>query len=553
MPAPNPWSLSTSRKVGGQVQPTVDSDNTQSQSQTIGPNVDDSDEEITNATPRTGDESLEEDAQRSKNVKLGKVPASKRRFTVDFNDKEDMILYTVGDTEDDDQQEVAVTGKENFAEAVGGANGDWYEGVQNTLRDTRVVIRDFASQIKALQEQNQHTQTAHDLVREKYISLRAKARETGNKLAANESDMSRMRQLRDRYRQSTKDLEEQNKALKLELAKATQNRPQGLYDSDEEPAQLGGSLGAQASLASAKIQDAVAPGHNKNYPDAPVFDGNRAKWEQWKLHVLSKFKQSAFWFPTEEYKIDYIRDKCTLQAFTVIQPRISPLSDNPYESHEQVLADLEENFGTHDKQAQAEADMQSPGFAMRSKDKYESFDTFHTRFAAAIAPLGYSDDHKMRDLKRYISPDLRAQVTNGLKSSSYREFVVRLRTCDLEMRQNSAFEAQAKAVQSSRGNEGRGGRGDNSRSRGGRGRGRGGSSGTPREGFSWPPHVLAQIQKKKLCNKCLKPGHFAKDSDAPCRGDKQLTVGEAEARLSAVGIEFELEAAPTVPSTDSEN
>ena len=78
--------------------------------------------------------------------------------------------------------------------------------------------------------------------------------------------------------------------------------------------------------------------------------------------------------------------------------------------------------------------MQSLGFAMRSKDKYESFDTFYTRFAAAIAPLGYLDDHKMRDLKRYISPDLRAQVMNGLKSSSYREFVVRLRTCDLEMR-----------------------------------------------------------------------------------------------------------------------
>ena len=61
-----------------------------------------------------------------------------------------MILYTVGDTKDDNQQEVVVIGKENFVEAVSRVNSDQYKGVQNTLRDTRVVIRDFTSQIKAL-------------------------------------------------------------------------------------------------------------------------------------------------------------------------------------------------------------------------------------------------------------------------------------------------------------------------------------------------------------------------------------------------------------------
>lgn len=99
----------------------------------------------------------------------------------------------------------------------------------------------------------------------------------------------------------------------------------------------------QAASLQAKIQDAVALGHNKNYPDAPVFDGDRAKWEQWELSILSKFKQSAFWFASGECKIDYIRDKCTAQAFIGIQPRISPVSDNCYETYERVLADLAEN------------------------------------------------------------------------------------------------------------------------------------------------------------------------------------------------------------------
>ena len=59
----------------------------------------------------------------------------------------------------------------------------------------------------------------------------------------------------------------------------------------------------------------------------------------------------------EKYKIDYIRDKCTLQAFTVIEPRILLILDNPYMTYEEVLANLEENFSTYDKKAQAEADI----------------------------------------------------------------------------------------------------------------------------------------------------------------------------------------------------
>ena len=52
--------------------------------------------------------------------------------------------------------------------------------------------------------------------------------------------------------------------------------------------------------------------------------------------------------------------------------------------------------------------MQALNFPMRSRDKNELFDIFYTRFAIAIVPLGYSEDHKIRDLRRYISADLRS-------------------------------------------------------------------------------------------------------------------------------------------------
>ena len=253
--------------------------------------------------------------------------------------------------------------------------------------------------------------------------------------------------------------------------------------------------------------------------------------------------------------MDYIHNKCTIQAFTVIQPHISPKAEYPYENHKQVLANLEENFGTHDKLAQAKADMQSPTFPIRSKDKNKSFDAFHSRFAATIAPLRYSDNHKIRDLKRYIMPELRDKITNGSRAGSYKEYITQLHTCDLEMKQNSALNTQAKATQSIRGNGGRGGQNNNSR-RGGRGRGRGGSSSTPRSDRQmWPPYVLAQIQKKKLYIKCLKPNHFAKDSNAPCKGNRQLTNKEVETRLASISIDYKVKdkGEGRTAGTDSEN
>ncbi len=533
-------------------------DQSESQSQTVDFDMHDSDDEAIQKAQGLVDDLEDERIRSVKNAKKGKTP-TRRRFTVDFNEMDDAILYRVTGDEDNDFEQVASAGQERFVDVVGTNAEDWFEGLQDAVKSTRATVRDFASQLKTLGEENEALRADANTVKEKYTLSKTKLKEIEGRLAASESDAIRIRQLRDKYRESSRILQDQNKILTMQLKKATQGQPQDPYDSDEEPT---GPVQPRIRTTQATLdaQDTVAPGRNKNYPDAVVFDGDRAKWEQWKSHILSKFKQSAYWFPTEEYKIDYIRDKCTLQAYSVIQPRISPKSEDPYVTHEQVLADLEENFGDHDKKGQAEADMQAPGFPMRAKDRNESFDTFHTRFAATIAPLGYSEDHKIRDLRRYISADLRQQVTNGVKPGSYREFVSRLRTCDLEMRQNASLDAQAKALQGNRGSqgnrgEGRGGRGDNRGSRGNRGRGRGGRGGSnpswSAEKHSWPPHVFTQIQKKGLCLKCLKPNHWATE----CKSEKQLTLTEAESRLAAAGIEHEIEAKPDTPApaTESEN
>ena len=71
---------------------------------------------------------------------------------------------------------------------------------------------------------------------------------------------------------------------------------------------------------------------------------------------------------------------------------------------------------------------------MRSKDKNKSFNIFHTRFIIVIILLRYSKDYKIRDLRRYIFTNLRSQVINRVKPLLYRDFIIRLRTYNLEIR-----------------------------------------------------------------------------------------------------------------------
>ena len=85
----------------------------------------------------------------------------------------------------------------------------------------------------------------------------------------------------------------------------------------------------------------VPQGSNKHYPDVPDFYGDSTKWEAWQLHLDAKFRASAMLFPTEQSRIDYIRDRCKLTAFDVIKARCHPSRGNPYNTTHEILADLD--------------------------------------------------------------------------------------------------------------------------------------------------------------------------------------------------------------------
>lgn len=136
--------------------------------------------------------------------------------------------------------------------------------------------------------------------------------------------------------------------------------------------------------------------NNRNYPDVPDFYGDKAKWDSWECHLDTKFRQDAVLFPTEHDKMDYIRDHCKSIAFDVIKARADPVhTENPYTTSREMIEELHGMFGNFYVFVECDAESQNLGFARGVNKKTKTFDEFHARFSATVAPLGYSETSKI--------------------------------------------------------------------------------------------------------------------------------------------------------------
>lgn len=156
-------------------------------------------------------------------------------------------------------------------------------------------------------------------------------------LAKKVKDKERLRQLRDKYRSEAYELREKAKALQDKLDDLTSNDKipdhNLVIDSDVEdnspsqpqssprPTPVATNRFTSASKSQTSFSTAgstIEVGKNKKCPDVPLFYGNgdnREKWEGWRLHLESKFRQSAILYTCEQDKIDYIRDPLQRHSF----------------------------------------------------------------------------------------------------------------------------------------------------------------------------------------------------------------------------------------------
>ncbi|KAF6238241.1 hypothetical protein HO173_003521 [Letharia columbiana] len=217
-----------------------------------------------------------------------------------------------------------------------------------------------------------------------------------------------------------------------------------------------------------------------------------------------------------------------------------------------MIDELDNMFGTYDKIAKSNAEIFDPKFGMGVTDKKESFEDFYARFSAAIAPLGFTDVHKISNLKRLISTRLRYRIS-GQPFGTFRELVIFLRALDMDLRAvDNASGPKSKEETNKTGN-GRGNSTPSNNQRNTSSTGR--NNGTTTEnshtrGYKYPKPLVDRIRKEGRFFKCLKTGHRSSDDSAPCKNADPLTKEQVDVVLKAVGVE---ENVPAELPQESEN
>ena len=128
----------------------------------------------------------------------------------------------------------------------------------------------------------------------------------------------------------------------------------------------------------------------------------------------AKFRASALLYPTQQSRIDYIRDHCKSTAFDVIKARCLDTT-NPYVTPEEVLKDLNNIYSEFDAYETADARLHDPDFHIT----IETFEEFLAKYTATIAPLQLRESQQISNLTRTITYKLRKQITNGIKPTSF--------------------------------------------------------------------------------------------------------------------------------------
>ena len=226
-------------------------------------------------------------------------------------------------------------------------------------------------------------------------------------------------------------------------------------------------------------------------------------------------------YTCEQDKIDYIRDHCKNTAFEVIKAKANPTSANAYVTSSEIIQDLENMFGEFDKVAKSDALLHDPKFGMAVANPKETFDLFLARFTSAIAPLDFTDRHKISNLRRTLSERLRFKMADGTTYTSFSQYVSRCRQCDLDLCQADGF---------------------STRNRSDKSKGFGLRPNTPESPTENPisrhdkelslyrsGYLKERLIKEGRCFKCGKRGHRATDIDAQCQGqsavpDEQLSL-----------------------------
>ena len=436
----------------------------------------------------------------------------------------------------DDGQTVLIRTAHELGEDVLNHPDTWYIGIQGLLLERNNALEEFEEGQKTIFELRKEAKETEDTLIQEEENRQFLLDETKKAL----TNVSRLRIARDRWYKKAQELDQENNNLKEEIArikKAERIRANSVDSFDSPPTRSCRTRSPirtdrthvsdprrrsrSPTLTLTKITDRSI---NKRYPDPPVFSGEDTTVEEyrgWKLHVYAKIRHSAGEFPTEQAKIDYVRDRCKKAAFDAIYERSDLANDHPYLSLDEMFEDLDHEFMEENERDLCDMKIHDPNFQMGVYKKDETLEEFIKRFRRTIRPLKMDEYQKINAFNRNMSSRLQSKFEDGSTYKTLAEFLTKVKRADLQM------QAHGKGTSAKHDKDGK----DDKKGKSKEGpKGKGKTLSGPRR----PPEVFKRLAKEGICIKCGVKGHTSRDKDAPCKNSVALTDAEIIAKLSAL-------------------
>lgn len=269
---------------------------------------------------------------------------------------------------------------------------------------------------------------------------------------------------------------------------------------------------------------------NNKWKDIDKFSGKENEdLDMWIESALTKFRQSYELFPDEWSKIEYLRAACTDRALVCIRNRAVESAANHYVLADELFQDLQTSFGLIDKQSAALAELHSGKLQQRDN---EPFGEWLARFEDKAARAGLVDRSKMFQAVTNLNPRMKACATNaGFSEESWPQFVRRMQQS--EVLKNLAYGKKS-------GNKEDNKKSENTKSSSS-------SSRKPTDNANRrPAKEFAIVKAKKVCVRCLKPGHLPGKDNQPdsCKNNPPATM---PAEWLAMSVEEPTSSADAAP------
>ena len=469
----------------------------------------------------------------------------------DGNPTSTILIYTYeGDDsfyDEDDNVIDIVEDKDKLVESVANHPEAWFTAISKYLdatdslrEDARIFNereQDHVREIEELREATQACERNHSNLGQRVLdseSTIAKAREMVARLRTERSDARQ-----DNKSKAAKIKEQQQTIALLQEALNEAQRSKKKFkkqvrsdfdpsddSSSDESANEGehkikresrGAAGAYSKsdtpFAALTPTTADPNAHNPRYPDISDYHGKPSEdLEQWTAAADTKFARSWANFPTEWSKIEYLRDHCKDTAYSVVKLRALRRSENPYHTAEQLINDLELNFGMSNEDRKAAALQKlTSGDCKQKQNEGASEWLARYNLTATEAQLDQAT-RRFYALQNLNSSYKTSATQNARTGESWSEFCARLRQLEKDI-----------AAAYGNGNT----NGYNSKDKKKDGKSDKGGKSSRDNNYHRPKEQFKIIMEKKLCARCLKPGHMPSSPEAPCRDKKMATWDKA--------------------------